>query len=127
MKKEFSENIVLTGQDPKRPWRTHSNKEKLHRIDGELKRHLEKSSQLIVPLADDDMKKLVKECQEETRAAPPVGINRLRDTVDAAKKNLPNFKYKKIDNTTATAILSEAHELNTKNSQTKTSLKLKSE
>ncbi|XP_075991199.1 uncharacterized protein LOC142986573 [Anticarsia gemmatalis] len=114
-KKQLSENVVSTNQgDPKRPWRTNTNKEKLLRIDGELKRHLEKSSQLIVPLADTDMQNLVKECREEARVAPPVGITRLRDTVDAAKKHLPNFQYRKIENSTAVAIMPEAHDLSPK-------------
>lgn len=123
-KKANSEGVVLGGADPKRPWRTNSSKEKLLRVDSEIKRHLEKSAQMIVPLADDEMQDLLKECREEGRVAPPVGSNRLRDTVDAAKKNLPNFQYKKIDNTTATAIMPQAHAYNQKKIQTKELLKI---
>ncbi|KAI8430858.1 hypothetical protein MSG28_001000 [Choristoneura fumiferana] len=71
-------------------------KEKLLRIDNELKRHHEKASEVIAPLAECDMSDLVKECQQETRDSLRVGADRLRDTVDAAKKNLPNFQYRKI-------------------------------
>lgn len=104
----------MAGADPKRPWRTNSSKEKLLRVDSELKRHLEKSSQMIVPLAEQEMQELVKECKDEGRMAPAVGTNRLRDTVDAAKKNLPHFQYKKISNTTATSIMPQAHEFHAK-------------
>ncbi|XP_063837418.1 uncharacterized protein LOC135086596 [Ostrinia nubilalis] len=109
-KKDAADSIVLSGSDPKRPWRTNSSKEKLLRIENELKRHIEKASDKITPLNDGDMKELVKECQEENRTARPVTTDRLRHTVDAAKKNLPNFQYRKIENTTATAILPEAHD-----------------
>ncbi|KAJ8737647.1 hypothetical protein PYW08_000242 [Mythimna loreyi] len=112
-KKENAEKI-LAGSDPKRPWRTNSNKEKLLRVDSELKRHLEKSSQVIVPLAEQEMQELVRECNDEGRVAPAVGANRLRDTVDAAKKNLPHFQYKKISNTTATSIMPLAHSFHAK-------------
>ncbi|KAJ8737193.1 hypothetical protein PYW07_000464 [Mythimna separata] len=112
-KKENAEK-VLDGTDPKRPWRTNSNKEKLLRVDSELKRHLEKSSQVIVPLAEQVMQELVKECNDEGRVAPAVGANRLRDTVDAAKKNLPQFQYKKIANSTATSIMPQAHAFHAK-------------
>lgn len=111
----------MTGADPKRPWRTNSNKEKLLRVDSELKRHLEKSSQIIAPLAEQEMQDLVKECKDEGRVAPAVATNRLRDTVDAAKKNLPHFQYKQIYNTTATAILPQAHAFNVKSAQSKES------
>lgn len=113
-KKEVSDSIVLTGSDPKRPWRTNSSKEKLLRIENELKRHLEKASDKIIPMADGEMKELVKECHEESRDARPVTTDRLRNTVDAAKKNLPNFQYRKIENTTATAIFPDAHDIGTK-------------
>lgn len=112
IKKQHSQ----TDNDPKKPWRTNTNKEKLLRIDSDLKRHHEKSSEMIRPLADGDMKNLVRECQEETRTALPVAAERLVETVNAAKKNLPNFQYKKIENTTATAILAEAHEVVNPNS-----------
>lgn len=97
--------------DPKRPWRTNSNKEKLVRIDCELKQHLDKASHLITPMGDKEMQDLVIRCQAETQVAPPVSGDRLRDTVDAAKKNLANFQYRKVENTTATAILPDAHML----------------
>ncbi|XP_052752671.1 uncharacterized protein LOC128201080 [Galleria mellonella] len=106
-----SESDTLPTSDPKRPWRTHSSKEKLFRIDSELKRHHEKATELITPLADSDMKDLVMECQKQTFTACAVTADRLRDTVDSAKKNLPNFQYKKINNTTATAILAHAHDV----------------
>ncbi|XP_028174213.1 uncharacterized protein LOC114362855 [Ostrinia furnacalis] len=64
-KKDAADSIVLSGSDPKRPWRTNSSKEKLLRIENELKRHIEKASDKITPLNDGDMKELVKECQEE--------------------------------------------------------------
>ncbi|KAM3968704.1 uncharacterized protein ACR2FA_013001 [Aphomia sociella] len=108
--KRGDSNVVFTGSDPKRPWRTHSSKEKLFRIDSELKRHHEKATQMITPLTDGDMKDLVKECQQQSLALSTIPADRLRDTVDAAKKILPNFQYKKIENTTATAILAEAHD-----------------
>ncbi|XP_063618167.1 uncharacterized protein LOC134791067 [Cydia splendana] len=108
-KKEYKES-VLSGADPMRPWRTHTSKEKLLRIDNELKRHHEVGSQAIAPMADGDMRDLVKECQEETQLSAKISAERLRDSVDSAKRNLPNFQYRKIDNGTATAILPEAHE-----------------
>ncbi|PZC80033.1 hypothetical protein B5X24_HaOG215502 [Helicoverpa armigera] len=113
-KKLNARNVIVTGADPKRPWRTNSSKEKLLRVDLELKRHQEKSTEMIVPLADNDMQDLVKECREEWRVAPAVGPSRLRDTVDAAKKNLPHFQYKKIHNTTATSIMPQAHAFHAK-------------
>lgn len=100
--------------DPKRPWRTNSNKEKLVRIDCELKQHLDKASHYISPMEDIEMQELVDKCQAETLVAPPVSGDRLRETVEAAKKNLTNFQYRKVENTTATAILSDAHELEPK-------------
>lgn len=109
-KKELPECIVLTGFDPKRPWRTNSTKERLLRIESEIKQHRDRAGEMMAPLADGHMKELVKECQEETRYARPVPADRLRETVDAAKKNLPNFQYRKIENSTATAILPKAHE-----------------
>ena len=120
-KKTNAEKVIFTGTDPKRPWRTNSNKEKLLRVDSELKRHQEKSSQMIVPLAEQEMQDLVRECKDEGRVAPAVGANRLRDTVDAAKKNLPHFQYKQIYNTTATAILPQAHAFSAKSAQPKES------
>ncbi|XP_053623706.1 uncharacterized protein LOC128682829 isoform X2 [Plodia interpunctella] len=111
VKKENAESVILTGPDPKRPWRTNSNKEKLLRIDSELKRHHEKSSDMITPMPENEMMELVKECREETLESPHVGAERLRDTVDAAMKNLPNFQYKRIVNSTATSILAEAHKV----------------
>lgn len=63
------------------------------------------------------MKELLMECQQEIRAAPPVAADRLVDTVEAAKRNLPNFQYRRIQNTTATAIFPEAHESGKKQSK----------
>lgn len=74
---------------------------------------------MIVPLADQEMQDLVKECKDEGRVAPSVGANRLRDTVDAAKKNLPHFQYKQIYNTTATEIMPQAHAFHPKAAQPK--------
>ncbi|XP_038216561.1 uncharacterized protein LOC119835667 [Zerene cesonia] len=108
-KKEISESLLVTVPDPKRPWRTQSSKEKLLRIDNDLKRHLEKASQAIAPIGDNEMRDLVRECQEETMNSPPVGADRLRETVDEARRSLPNFQYKNIQNSTATDILPNAH------------------
>lgn len=115
--------MLLSGADPKRPWRTNSSKEKLHRVDSELKRHMEKAAQLVVPLADHEMQNLVQECRDEGRVAPSVGANRLRDTVEAARKNLPNFQYKNIENSTATSIMPRAHSCGSKGSTPKESPK----
>ncbi|XP_059055174.1 uncharacterized protein LOC131849185 [Achroia grisella] len=111
LKKDHFELVVLTGSDPKRPWRTYSNKEKLFRIDSQLKRHYEKATQMITPLAESDMKDLVNECQKETDTTALITVERVRDTVDAAKKTLPNFQYRKVNNNTATAILAIAHDI----------------
>lgn len=111
VKKECTDDVGSVITDPKRPWRTNSNKEKLIRIDCELKQHLERATNLITPLTDNEMQELVDRCQAETLVAPSVSGDRLRETVDAAKKNLTNFHYRKVENTTATAILSHAHEL----------------
>ncbi|XP_032526534.2 uncharacterized protein LOC116777222 [Danaus plexippus] len=109
-KKEMKlENIISTVADPKRPWRIHTNKEKLLRIDNELKQHKEKSTIAITPLEENVMRDLIKKCQEESLTAPCVGPDKLRETVDEARRCLPNFQYKKIENSTATAILPEAH------------------
>ncbi|KAH9628008.1 hypothetical protein HF086_017983 [Spodoptera exigua] len=118
-KKANSESVLMTSADDKRPWRTNSSKEKLFRVDSELKRHMKKSSQMIVPLPEHEMQHLVKECREEGSVAPAVGANRLRETVDAAKKNLPNFQYKKIYNSTATSIMPQAHTVQTQPAQPK--------
>nr|XP_013189249.1 unnamed protein product [Amyelois transitella] len=118
-KKENSDSVILTGPDPKRPWRTNSSKEKLLRIDSELKRHHEKSLDMIIPMPESEMKELVSECQEETLTAPPVGAERLRDTVEAAMKYLPNFQYKRIDNSTATSIMAESHVITNVKPETK--------
>lgn len=56
------------------------------------------------------MANLIRECQQESASAPRVAADRLRDTVDEAKKNLSNFQYRNVYNSTATAILSDAHE-----------------
>lgn len=101
---------LLTGPDSKRPWRINSNREKLLRIDGELKRHHEKASQLIHPMAEDEIKDLIKECEETIRVAPSaVTSDTLRLTIEAAKKNLPNFQYRSVNNSTATQIMCLAH------------------
>ncbi|CAF4752421.1 unnamed protein product [Pieris macdunnoughi] len=108
-KKQLPEN-VMSGPDPKRLWRTQSSKEKLFRIDNDIKRHLEKGGQSIDPLQEEEMQDLVKECREETLRNPPVNPDRLRETVVEARKNLPNFQYRTIENSTATNILPNAHE-----------------
>ncbi|CAH2209038.1 jg27198 [Pararge aegeria aegeria] len=102
-------HVNISTADPKRPWRTNSNKEKLLRIENELKNHIEKSATTITPMDEQQMKDLVKECLEETLISPPVNSNRLRDTVDEARRNLPNFQYRTIENSTATTILPQAH------------------
>lgn len=112
-KKIYSERTLSTETDPKRPWRTHSNKERLLRINNELKHHHDKGSQKICPLDESTMKNLVQECEEEAQVASKIPASKLRETIDEAKKNLPNFQYRKIDNTTATMILPTAH--NTEN------------
>ncbi|XP_022118541.1 uncharacterized protein LOC110995597 [Pieris rapae] len=110
-KKQLPEN-VFSGPDPKRPWRTQSCKEKLMRIDNDIKRLLEKSNQSIDPLKEEEMQDLLNECREETLRNPPVNPDRLRESVDEARKNLPNFQYRTIENSTATIILPNAHEIN---------------
>ncbi|XP_023940849.1 uncharacterized protein LOC112047821 [Bicyclus anynana] len=102
-------DLNLDAADPKRPWRTNSNKEKLLRIENELKQHIEKSITTTAPMDEQQMKELVKHCREETSSFPPVNPNRLRETVDEAKRNLPNFQYRIIENSTATTILPQAH------------------
>lgn len=101
----------MISTDPKRPWRTNSCREKLLRVDLELKQYKEKTDQVIRPLEENKMKDLVKECQEESSVVPPIGANRLRETVEEARKNLPNFQYRNVENTTATAILPNAQSL----------------
>ncbi|CAH2034195.1 unnamed protein product, partial [Iphiclides podalirius] len=96
--------------DPKRPWRTNSCREKLLRVDCDLKRHLGRAADMIEPLNEGDMQQLVKSCREDVQKTPPVGADRLRETVDEARRSLPNFQYRRVDNTTATSILPEAHE-----------------
>lgn len=98
----------LISSDPKRPWRTNSCREKLLRVDLELKQYKEKTDQVITPLEEHKMKDLVKECQEESSVACPIGADRLRETVEEARKNLPNFQFRNVENTTATAILPNA-------------------
>ncbi|XP_045784279.1 uncharacterized protein LOC123880277 [Maniola jurtina] len=102
-------DLNLNAVDPKRPWRTNSNKEKLLRIENELKHHIEKSSSAITPMDEQEMTELVQVCREETMTSQPVGANRMRETVDEARRNLPNFQYRTVENSTATTILSHAH------------------
>lgn len=64
-------------------------------------------------MEEEKMNDLIAECREKARGAPPVGADRLRETVDEAMRNLPNFQYKSIPNSTATAILSETKTFNT--------------
>lgn len=94
--------------DPKRPWRTNSVKERLLRIENDLKRHFERGNDVIKPMDDGDMRDLVRNCEEESLVTTAVGKDRLRETVEEARRNLPNFQFR-VDNTTATAILPEAH------------------
>lgn len=119
-KKIYNERTLSTETDPKRPWRTHSNKERLLRINNELKHHHDKGSHKICPLDENIMKKLVQECEEEAQVASKIPATKLRETIDEAKKNLPNFQYRKIDNTTATMILPTAH--NTENTDSDTNI-----
>lgn len=107
--KAYRARTISTDSDPKRPWRTHSNREKLLRINNELKHHHDKGSQMICPLDESTMRNLVLECEEEARVTSKVSATKLRETIDDAKKNLPNFQYRKIENTTATFILPTAH------------------
>ncbi|XP_030023961.1 uncharacterized protein LOC115442900 [Manduca sexta] len=111
-KKQFSRCTEIISPDPNKPWRTHSNKEKLLCIDNELKRHIQKAGDMTEPLSKEVMENLVKECREQNNDQPVI-TTRLRETVDEAKKNLPNFQYKKICNTTATKLLHDAHSINT--------------
>ncbi|XP_050683720.1 uncharacterized protein LOC126978727 isoform X2 [Leptidea sinapis] len=108
-KKEITGSLALTGPDPKRPWRTNSSKELLLRIDNDLKRHSEKADQAIAPMGDSELRDLIIECQDEALTGPLVGADRLRVTVEEARKKLPNFQYRKIENSTATCILPTAH------------------
>ncbi|CAK1588780.1 unnamed protein product [Parnassius mnemosyne] len=108
-KRTKKECIEENSADVKRPWRTNSSKEKLLRIDVDLKRHLERGADLIGPLTDTDMQELVKTCLEKNAKSGPISADRLRETIDEARINLPNFQYRKVDNRTATAILSDAH------------------
>ncbi|KAI5636440.1 hypothetical protein NE865_10860 [Phthorimaea operculella] len=106
----ISSDVTAPVTDPKRPWRTHSNKERLLRVNNELKRHHEMGSQCIVPLEDTVIKSLIQEGEEVNRSSPAVPGEKLRDVVDSAKRNLPNFQYKNLENSTATSILPSAHE-----------------
>ncbi|CAK1554989.1 unnamed protein product [Leptosia nina] len=108
-KKVVTDKVIVTGPDPKRPWRTQTNREKLLRIDSDLRRHLEKAADAITPMTDADMKELMTQCLENS-ANQTVRSDRLRETVDEARRNLPNFQYRKIENSTATCILLNAHE-----------------
>ncbi|XP_047543834.1 uncharacterized protein LOC125075975 [Vanessa atalanta] len=101
--------------DPKRPWRTNSSRDKLLRVDIELKQHRARAIQAVTPLEEEKMKDLVKECQEETLVSRPIGADRLRETVEEARKNLPNFLYRNIENSTAITILPNAHEMTSNN------------
>ena len=98
----------VLSNDSNRPWRTNSNREKLNRIENELKRHRDRATLSITPMEEEKMNDLLSECREEGRGAGPVGADRLRETVDEAMKNLPNFQYKNIQNSTATAIFPDA-------------------
>ncbi|KAL4717701.1 hypothetical protein ACJJTC_000850 [Scirpophaga incertulas] len=113
-RKELATGIVLSGTDPKKPWRINSTKEKLIQIDHEIKRHNEKAYDMITPLTEGEMKELVNECRETHFNSAPIPICTLRSTVEAAKKSLPNFQYKNIENTTATTILPDAHQISNK-------------
>lgn len=62
------------------------------------------------------MRKLVQDCEEEAQIASKIPATKLRETIDDAKKKLPNFQYRKIDNTTATMILPTAHNMDTADS-----------
>ncbi|XP_046976911.1 uncharacterized protein LOC124542983 [Vanessa cardui] len=108
----------LNAADPKRPWRTNSSRDKLLRVDIELKQHRARAIQAVTPLEEEKMKDLVKECQEETLVSRPIGADRLRETVEEARKNLPNFMYRNVENSTAITILSNAHEITSNNPAT---------
>lgn len=110
VKKQVADKVISSATDSKRPWRTNSNKEKLLRINIELKQHHDRASQILTPLDEGTMISLIRDCKQESATAPKVAADRLRDTVDEAKKNLSNFQYKNVHNSTATAILHDAHE-----------------
>lgn len=119
-KRAYNERTISTESDPKRPWRIHSNKERLLRINNELKHHHDQGSQMICPLDEGTMKILVLECEEEARTTSKVQATKIHETIDEAKKNLPNFQYRQIENTTATIILPTAH--NTENVDSNTNI-----
>ncbi|XP_048485801.1 uncharacterized protein LOC105393543 [Plutella xylostella] len=104
--KRATSKSAPSSEDAARPWRTHSSRERLLRVDLELRRHHEKASQLITALPDEEMKDLVKQCEAEPNLTKPMTI---RAVVDEAKKNLPNFQFRKIENSTATGIYADAH------------------
>lgn len=98
--------------DSNRPWRIHSNKEKLNRIENELKRHRDRASLSITPMEEEKMNDLLSDCREEASGAGVVAADRLRETVDEAMRNLPNFQYKHTQNSTAIAIFPNAANVN---------------
>lgn len=62
-----------------------------------------------MPLPDDEMQALVKQCVEEGDNISTISAEQLSEGIKDAKKSLPNFKYRKIENSTAIALLSGAH------------------
>ncbi|KAJ2954364.1 hypothetical protein O0L34_g2626 [Tuta absoluta] len=108
--KRSTKDVTAPVTDPKRPWRTHSNQERLLRINNELRHHHEMASTCVVPLEETVIKSLIQEGEEANRSSPAVTGDKLREVVDSAKKHLPNFQYKNPENTTATTILPSAHE-----------------
>lgn len=53
------------------------------------------------------MRQLVRQCASEPAPAPTAYS--VREVVDAAKRNLPNFQYRRIENSTAIFIMPDAH------------------
>lgn len=62
-----------------------------------------------------EMENLIKQCVEDENGVSPIAPERLRFDIDDAKKNLINFQYKTVRNSTATAILPNAHNENSQN------------
>lgn len=97
--------MITNDEDPKRPWRTHSCKEKLLRIDNEIKRHDEKASEPIKPLQEGHLTELITECNEERVRFPSIHPSRVNQAVEETKIMLSNFQYKHVENSTALSIL----------------------
>lgn len=62
---------------------------------------------MITPLSDVEMKDLIEECAENSTEESLCTATKLKAIVDAARKDLPNFQYRNIENSTATKILGD--------------------